>query len=232
MRGGKNTLWEGGTRVIGVVRGPWVGAALRGTTTFAPFHAVDWLPTLVHAATGDPDWHRLAPPGEPPYLDGDGMSVLKTIHTGAAVRTELLLECHPGHAPVEHGNALIVDGWKLLQLGTVHPQEEFGWHPPPGQDAAATAYTLGCDTSKQPTNVSASECADTPCLFHVTDDPCEYVDLAASHADKVAELSARLAQLQATAVPPVEPHGCTPVVTDGAWRPCDAPDDAPGFLVQ
>ena len=51
----------------------------------------------------------------------------------------------------------------------MHPQEEFGWHPPPGQDAAATTYTLGCDTSKQPTNVSATECADAPCLFHVAE---------------------------------------------------------------
>ncbi len=50
-----------------------------------------------------------------------------------------------------------------LQLGKTHPQEEFGWHPPPGQDAAATTYTLGCDTSKQPANVSATECADAPC---------------------------------------------------------------------
>ena len=63
-------------------------------------------------------------------------------------------------------------------------------------------------------------------------DPCEYVDLAATHADKVASLSARLKELQATAVPPVKPHGCECVITDGAWRPCDAPDDAPALLVQ
>ena len=39
----------------------------------------------------------------------------------------------------------------------------------------------------------------------------------------VAKLTARLAQLQATAVPPVGPEGCLPVVVDGAWRPCDVP---------
>jgi hypothetical protein len=33
MRGGKNTLWEGGTRVVALVRGAGVGAALRGTVS-------------------------------------------------------------------------------------------------------------------------------------------------------------------------------------------------------
>ena len=36
MRGGKNTLWEGGTRVVAVARGAGVGAALRGTVSHAP----------------------------------------------------------------------------------------------------------------------------------------------------------------------------------------------------
>ena len=36
MRGGKNTLWEGGTRVLAVARGAGVGAALRGTVSHAP----------------------------------------------------------------------------------------------------------------------------------------------------------------------------------------------------
>ena len=54
-------------------------------------------------------------------------------------------------------------------------------------------------------------------------DPCEYRDLAAADPAMVAKLTARLAQLQATAVPPLAPEGCLPVIVDGAWRPCDAP---------
>ena len=38
MRGGKNTLWEGGTRVLAVARGAGVGAALRGTVSHAPIN--------------------------------------------------------------------------------------------------------------------------------------------------------------------------------------------------
>ena len=64
-----------------------------------------------------------------------------------------------------HGHALIVGGWKLLQLGQVHPHEEAGWHPPPGQDTSATKYSLGCDLSQQPASVAASECVGAPCLF-------------------------------------------------------------------
>ena len=36
MRGGKNTLWEGGTRVVAAVRGPIVGAAMVGRRDHLP----------------------------------------------------------------------------------------------------------------------------------------------------------------------------------------------------
>ena len=58
-----------------------------------------------------------------------------------------------------------VGGWKLMQLGQVHPHEEAGWHPPPGQDTSATKYSLGCDLSQQPASAAASECVGAPCLF-------------------------------------------------------------------
>lgn len=252
MRGGKNTLWEGGTRVVGLVRGAGVAPSLRGTVSRAPFHAVDWLRTLVSFAS---DGHApfAPPPGEPPYLDGDGVDQTKLLTAAAsAVRDELLLECHPeaaigwdaaewarrGYGLPEggdrraadglavHGNGLIVGGWKLLQLGPTRPSDEAGWHPPPGQDPATTTYTLGCDLAQQPAEPAngSAWCVDAPCLFDVVNDPCEYHDVAKAHPDIVARLTSRLAQLQATAVPPVVPEGCNPVVTDGVWRPCDAPN--------
>jgi arylsulfatase A-like enzyme len=49
LRGGKNTLWEGGTRVVGMVRGPGVAV---GAVSSAYVHASDWLPSLVSMATG------------------------------------------------------------------------------------------------------------------------------------------------------------------------------------
>ena len=37
---------------------------------------------------------------------------------------------------------------------------------------------------------------------------------------------------QATAVAPVEPEGCDPIIVRGAWRPCDAPDWGPGATAE
>ncbi|KAK7471880.1 hypothetical protein BaRGS_00035464, partial [Batillaria attramentaria] len=52
LRGGKVTLWEGGTRVWAVIRAP--GMVNPGTTWNSLFHVVDWKPTLVQAACGEP----------------------------------------------------------------------------------------------------------------------------------------------------------------------------------
>ena len=94
MRGGKNTLWEGGTRVVAAVRGPSIGAALVGTVSMHLVHVTDWMPTLLSLALdakrqrgrkGSPgdreapstsySWRTLLPAREPAFLDGDGIDV-------------------------------------------------------------------------------------------------------------------------------------------------------------
>jgi len=52
FRGEKNTNWEGGWRVPGMVR--WPGHVAPGTVTNQIIHHVDWLPTFL-AAAGAPD---------------------------------------------------------------------------------------------------------------------------------------------------------------------------------
>jgi arylsulfatase A-like enzyme len=223
MRGGKNTLWEGGTRGVAAVRGPGIA---RGVVSYAKMHATDWLPTLLHYASGDPAYFEgHVPRGEPPYLLGDGQDVLATLATGREVRREVVLECHAPEQDQAHGNALIVGDWKILRLGHEHPANEFGWHPPPGQNPHTTRYQLPCNIQEQPsTPPDQTECTGEYCLFNVTADPCEYRDLAGQHPDIVARLVKRLAAFQATAVPAIKPEGCNPVITDGAWRPCDSPN--------
>ncbi len=243
MRGGKNTLWEGGTRVVCAVRGPWVGSDLVGTRSYAPVHVTDWLPTILHAASGDAAWRRALPPDEPPFLDGDGIDVMATLRTGVRVRTELLLETHPRGGDSVHGQGLIVDGWKILHLdGYMRPADEACAEMPPRsrQDAAETgrvligpcaqrvaraartkpghrrvlawlrpltpaarrrrpppARALQADhLPSRGTGANKSECVAAPCLFHVDADPCEYRNLAAHHPRRLAEISARLAELQ------------------------------------
>ena len=93
-------IWEGGTRVVGMVAGPGVA---QGATLTLPVHATDWLPSLVSMATGGSDFRRWAPPNEPPYLPGDGLDVWSTIATagsnGTSARDWVLLEAHPAPRP-------------------------------------------------------------------------------------------------------------------------------------
>jgi arylsulfatase A-like enzyme len=227
MRGGKNTIWEGGTRGVGAVRGAGIAPALVGTQSFGKMHVADWVPTLLHAASGDPDWfeqHIAA--DEPPHALGDGIDVWGMLATGAtpSPRTEVLQECHPGGAHINHGNSLTVGDWKAIKIAK-NDKHEAGWAPPPGQDPAAVTYTLKCDAAGPPPGKpDLKACSADYCLFNVATDPCEYHDVAKAHPDIVASIVARLADYQATAVGAVQPEGCVPVITDGAWRPCDSPD--------
>eukprot|EP00041_Stephanoeca_diplocostata_P029466 m.870442 g.870442 ORF g.870442 m.870442 type:complete len:534 (-) comp23566_c0_seq8:1823-3424(-) len=233
LRGGKNTIWEGGTRVVGAIAGPGIPAT--GATTFTKFHAADWMPTLVSMASGQ-NWANFVAKDEPPYQLGDGMDLWAVLSQGAdSPRDWLLLECHPdppqGGTIGEHGNALIVGDMKIIKLGQTHPEDENGNFPPPGQDPTKTEYLMKCNAAGGVPRVgpaSATECTDQYCLFNITADPCEYHDLAKTHPDVVQELLTRLKAFQATTVPPVEPEGCSPVqvILPGgarAWQPCDGP---------
>ena len=47
LRGGKNTLWEGGVRGAAFVTGPVLPKSVRGTVNNELCHVSDWFPTLV-----------------------------------------------------------------------------------------------------------------------------------------------------------------------------------------
>ena len=134
-----------------------------------------------------------------------------------------------------HQVQVTADGWKLVRLAIV-PAQEAGWVPPPGQDASAVKYTVGCDLSRQPSPAERPCMGPGWCLFNLTADPCEYSDVAARHPEVVKRLAGRIALYQASAVPMAEPEGCEPIAVDGAWRPCDAPDPegppAPGPVLR
>ena len=228
LRGGKNTLWEGGTRGVGAVRGAGIQQP-GGTVSLGAMHVADWLPTLLHAASGDPDWLKNnVAADEPPYLLGDGIDVWPMLSSGAtSARTEIMQECHPGGDSVAHGNSITIGKWKAVHIGPTMPSDEAGWNAPPGEDPRQITSQLKCDPAGPPTTVDPKQCKDTFCLFDMDSDPCEYHDVAAQHPDVVQQLKARLAAYQATAVAPVKGEGCTPVITKGAWRPCDSPNPDP-----
>ena len=76
LRGGKNTLWQGGVRVPAIVRGP--GVRSRSEPLEMKMHATDWLPTLVSMAANaqsQDDWMKYMPHSDPPPIYGDGMNL-------------------------------------------------------------------------------------------------------------------------------------------------------------
>jgi len=227
LRGGKSTLWEGGTRGIAAVRGAGIRQPA-GTVSYGKMHVADWLPTLLHAASGNAGWFEAnVPAGEPPYLLGDGIDVWDMLSSGAeSPRDEIVQECHPGGAHTGHGNSITVGRWKAVRAAMV-PGMEAGWNVPPGEEGHCIASQIKCDPAGPPAHYSRRQCMDQYCLFDVDADPCEYHDLAARHPQIVHRLTTRLQAYQATAVAQVVAEGCDPVITNGAWRPCDSPDPSP-----
>jgi len=127
LRGGKHTLWEGGTRLTALVSGPMVHS--RGVNESGLMHHADWLPTLLEAAGVEYQ--------PSPGFALHGASQWQMITAGApSSRNETVTNIDPlqpaiggGGIPPGSGNAAIVtaDGWKLL-LGLTGPPDS--WSPP------------------------------------------------------------------------------------------------------
>ncbi|KAJ9450051.1 putative sulfatase PB10D8.02c [Diplonema papillatum] len=208
LRGGKNTIWEGGTRLSGCIRGPNLP---KKTVWNGLMHTTDWLYTLLDAAGA-------APPETP--QPGDGMSVWSSLSTSNATspRSWILYETHPDNQQIVHGHAYQSGGMKIVWTGPSNPAQEHGWFPPPGQDPSTVHYTVDCGA---PPSVP-SNCGPSWCLFNVTADPCEYHDIATEHPEIVTALVNEIQVYQPSAVPPLKGQGCEPVIdAQGAWRPCD-----------
>jgi len=137
LRGGKHSLWEGGTRLTAIVSGPMVHG--RGVNESGLMHHADWLPTLLEAAGVD-----YAPA---PGFELHGASQWGMLTTGApSSRNETITNIDPlqpavgvpGVKPGDDGNAAIItaEGWKLL-LGLTGPPNE--WSPPNASKAGGAA---------------------------------------------------------------------------------------------
>eukprot|EP00040_Diaphanoeca_grandis_P010270 m.52516 g.52516 ORF g.52516 m.52516 type:complete len:531 (+) comp21620_c1_seq1:308-1900(+) len=226
LRGGKNTIWEGGTRVVGAIAGP--GIASSGRETYEKIHASDWLPTIVSFVSGR-NWTDFIADNEPAYQLGDGMDVSSMLIAdgGKSPRTWLLYEAHPNGSDLVHGNAMVLGDMKIIKTGDTNPEGENGNFLPPGQALGSETYAIGCGPLRAGA-ADQQECKTKYCLFNISADPCEYHNIADAHPDVVAELVDYIKRFQQTAVPPVQPEGCQPVqlpLPGGghAWQPCDAP---------
>ncbi|XP_035668236.1 arylsulfatase B-like [Branchiostoma floridae] len=112
LRGGKVTLWEGGTRGVAFVHGKMLQKT--GYTNNEMIHAVDWFPTILAAAGGTADDAM------------DGVSQLDTIMSGQpSPRTEFVYNIDDVF-PTKQG-AIRVGDYKLIEGVAGKPD---GWiHP-------------------------------------------------------------------------------------------------------
>lgn len=230
--------------MVGAVRGPGIP---KGIYTYEKHHATDWMPTLVSMASGMA-WTHFIPVGEPPYLPGDGVNNWPMLRAGgvpgSSARDWLLYETHPrGQTSRTHGDAFVLGDLKIVKTAQVCPQDENGWHVPPGEEGQTVNYFIAekCSLPLRVGKANSSECKDDWCLFNISADACEYHNLANDLPHEVQRLVARLNAFQVTAVRDIEPEGCEPVALPNSvwnpnfegnsWQPCDGPMTPHGHTV-
>jgi arylsulfatase B len=191
LKGGKIGVFEGGIRINSFASGGFLPLAVRGTIYSGWSHVADWYATFCALAGVDPTDYRAAKAGLPPIDSLDLSSILLGINT-TSPRTEIII----GSSDVDDhsGNTIVaglidVEGWKLLieariapafQQGPVYPNTTF-----PGENSQVCGDPDGTGSAKGP-----------GCLFNVLTDPSELNDLASTMPAKVAELRARITELQ------------------------------------
>lgn len=200
LRGGKMGDFEGGIRTVAFVSGGIVAPSLRGTSFSGMISIADWLGTFCEGANGidcnaDPEAER---EGLPPI---DSISHWKqfTGQPGGAARTVL-------HASSQ---ALIVNDMKII----VGRMEMSGWTGPQYLN----------NTGTQPSYIPPGWVHDCGkgCLFNITSDPTEHVDLAETEPTILGQLQGHLKDLNKKLFMPDRGFGdkqaCTQAEKNGGY---------------
>ncbi|RUS68842.1 hypothetical protein EGW08_023395, partial [Elysia chlorotica] len=217
LRGGKVTVFEGGTRAAAFIHSPLL--AKTGVTHDGMMHAVDWFPTLASAlgiTYSD-------------SLDQDGVDQWEAITTlGPSKRTEIVynMDYHP--FPAEGQSAIRVGDYKLIEgFPGLYP----GWYKPDSVDQGlniSTGYltNLSPDSSTvrgwMKSALGESSLKEQKFLFNLKDDPTEHNNLYDKQPDIVKQLQGRLAEQMKRYVPPNFPGNdpkANPKHFGGVWSP-------------
>jgi arylsulfatase B len=198
-------VFEGGVRGVGVVYGRPLSKV--GYVNTALFHVSDWMPTLLAAASeGAPTttWADWSAVDGVPWKDGDGVNNWHALsHDTQSTRNEI---AHAAQAEgsLLHAWALRLGDMKLIygNNGSVNGNQLPLWYPPPGLSwNYSSSLTVHC--AKPPTTLErAGACTNetAPCLFNISADPCEHINLAEQMPDIVSQLMVRLRVYQRTTV--------------------------------
>jgi hypothetical protein len=145
LRGGKNTLWQGGAHLPLIVKG--AGLEKVNYINNDLIYATDFLPSLVSMAiesmsqkqslqsktepnSSTNTWMDYKPSSDPSFQEGDGLNLWNMISKGEpSSRDYVLLETHPTDATNRtRGDAIIVNQWKLIKVtDTTNNQMQDGW---------------------------------------------------------------------------------------------------------
>lgn len=215
LRGGKLSNFEGGVRANAFASGGFIAPSVRGTRSSELVAACDLYATFAALAGVDPTDHRAAAAGLPP-VDGLDVSGLFTGANSTSPRTEVPLgiayalgDDDPPAGPTVVQGLIRADGLKLL-LGQV----DGGFYQGPAFPNASgwpAWVPLDCGNFTS-TAASAVDSGQGGCLFDIFADPNETTDIAAQRPADVAQMRARIAELQATVYSPMrgdaDPRAC------------------------
>lgn len=172
LRGSKYSSWEGGIRVPAFLGGGFVPASRRGQTEPGAVHIADWLATLSSVAGVNASYDPKAAAAGLPPIDSINVWPLIAGETATSPRVEM---------PISP-QVLLSYPYKLL-LG---PQDWAGYTGEVYPNASSVIPSM-----------SPNQWAfcGSGCLFDVSKDPEERVDIAPVSSDIVKTMTARLAVL-------------------------------------
>ncbi|XP_064602817.1 arylsulfatase B-like [Liolophura sinensis] len=203
LRGGKVTLWEGGTKGAAFVYSK-THLNKTGYVNTGMMHAVDWFPTILSAAGGVTDGQGL-----------DGVDQWDMISAGtSSAREEFVYNIDP----LIPNAAIRMGDYKLI-LGS--PGVFHGWYPVPNFEGEIhTNITSDMDALSATASLSSS--LNQTLLFNIAEDPTEHHDLSQKYPDIVSKLRMRLEEHWKSLVPPRNPPldaKGDPANFGGYWTP-------------
>jgi arylsulfatase B len=184
LRGQKTTPWQGGTRVAAFLTGGFIPKRLRGTSFDRLTHFADVYPTLCNLV-GVSAVDTVVVQGEPRAIDGVDFWPLLLSNASTVLREYL---------PTTEVSIIWRERYKLITSAGVGGSY---WAPPEGKTPSNTVINI--NRTEWPcvnTNATAAclICSpEKPCLFDLSQDEAERVNLAPQQPQLVAQLARQLA---------------------------------------
>ncbi|KAG8226112.1 hypothetical protein J437_LFUL006742 [Ladona fulva] len=228
LKGGKYSLWEGGTRGAASIWSPLLKKT--GRVSEQLMHISDWLPTLMSAVNssteglsridGFDSWKALS--HDIPTARKEALLNIDSINDDAAIRrgdwkvvvgSALNGSWNDWYGPSGREEEYNVD--LVLNSKVSKSMDSYGFFLSADQIAhLRNSATVKCDTDAELIKDAGDMKGDMigppipcyelikPCLFNIKYDPCERRNLAELYPEKLEELLSVLTKYNSTAIPP------------------------------